>query len=194
MVEPPPILLKELVAALRRNDIAYIVVGGHAVAEEFPVMTQDLDVMVALRDFDSAVARLRKEPMFGREDRLAWIARWEARSPERPGEVADVDLLNGRPYCGDLTPDEFFDYLSEHWTTDGVLGRTARPPVVWYTRLLAVGFWGGYALKVIRDLRAGAPVGWLDGVREIARRTGTTKTINERIAYVEDAIRREADG
>ncbi|MCI4340052.1 MAG: nucleotidyltransferase family protein [Thermoplasmata archaeon] len=193
MPELTPPILKDLVEAFRRNQIEYIVVGGQAVAEEVPVMTQDLDVMVALRDFDTAIARLRKEPMFGREERKEWIARWEAHSRVRPGEVADVDLLNGRPYCGDLTPDEFFDYLRDRWTTDGVLGRTVRPPVVWYTRLLAVGFWGGYALKVIRDLRAGAPVAWLGDVREIARRTGTLKTINERIAYVEDAVRPEPD-
>jgi hypothetical protein len=193
MVERHPGLLPELIDALRRNDIEYIVVGGQAVAEEVPVMTQDLDVLVALRDFDSAITRLRKEPLFGRVDRLSWIARWEARSPQRPGEVADVDLLNGRPYCGDLTPDAFFDYLRDHWTTDGVLGRTARPQVVWYTRLLAVGFWGGYALKVIRDLRAGAPIAWFDGVREISQRTGTSKVINERIAYVMDAMRPDPD-
>jgi len=180
--------LQELVAAFRRNGIEYIVVGGQAIAEEVPVLTQDLDVMVALREFDQAIARLRSEPMFGREERRAWIAQWEARSPRHPGEVADIDLLNGRPYCGELTPDEFFDYLRDRWTVDGALGRTARPPVVWYTRLLAVGFWGGYALKVVRDLRAGAPRSWLDGVREIAGHTGTSKTIAERIAYVEDAL------
>lgn len=184
-----PGLLTELVDALRRHSIQYIVVGGQAVASEVPVMTQDLDVMVALRDFDSAIAKLRKEPMFGRPDRLAWIARYEARSPSRPGEVADVDLLNGRPYCGDLTPDAFFDYLWGSWTTDGRLGRTARPQVVWYTRLLAVGFWGGYALKVIRDLRAGAPDSWFDGVREIARHTGTFKVVDHRIAYIQDMMR-----
>jgi hypothetical protein len=193
MVDRFPGLLPELVAALTRNGIDFIVVGGQAVAEEVPVLTQDLDVMVALREFDSAIAKLRKEPMFGRADRLAWIARYEARSPARPEEIADVDLLNGRPYCGDLTPDEFFDYLHDHWTTDGALGRTARPQVVWYTRLLAVGFWGGYALKVIRDLRAGAPAAWFDGVREIAQRTGMLKVVNERIAYVEDMRRADAD-
>ena len=194
MVDRFPGLLPELVGALRRNQIEYIVVGGQAVAKEVPVMTQDLDVMVALRDFDSAISRLRKEPVFGRPDRQAWIARYEARSPDRPGEVADVDLLNGRPYCGDLTPDEFFDYLRDRWTVDGELGRTARPQVVWYTRLLAVGFWGGYALKVVRDLRAGAPAAWFDGVQEIAARTGTSKVIEDRIAYVRDMIRPDAAG
>jgi hypothetical protein len=193
MVERFPGLLPELVAALGRCNIDYIVVGGQAVAEEVPVTTQDLDVMVALRDFDSAISRLRKEPMFGRADRLAWIARYEARSPDDPARIADVDLLNGRPYCGDLTPDVFFDYLRDRWTTDGALGRTARPQVVWYTRLLAVGFWGGYALKVIRDLRAGAPAEWFDGVREIARRTGKSKIIEERIAYVKDMMRSDSD-
>ena len=193
MADATPPILHDLVDAFRRNQIEYLVVGGQAVAREMPVMTQDLDVMVALRDFDTAIARLRKEPMFGREERKEWIARWEAHSRVRPGEVADVDLLNGRPYCGELTPDAFFDYLRKNWTIDGELGPTVRPPVVWYTRLLAVGFWGGYALKVIRDLRAGAPRAWLDGVREIARTTGTLTTINERIAYVEDAVRPDPD-
>lgn len=194
MAPNPPDFLHELVEALRRNQIEYIVVGGHAVAEEMPVMTQDLDVMVAMRDFDGAIAKLRKEPMFGKEERKAWIARWEARSAARPGEVTDIDLLNGKPYCGKLTPDEFFDYLRERWTVEGKLGRTARPPVVWYTRLLAVGFWGGYALKVIRDLRAGAPVAWLDGVRTISEKTGTSATITDRIAYVQDAFRGDGEG
>jgi hypothetical protein len=182
-------LLAELIAALRRNGIEYIVVGGQAIAEEFPVTTQDLDVMVALRNFDRAVAQLGREPSFGTEERKSWIARWEVVGGGATPIKTDVDLLNGQPYCGTMSPDDFFDYLREEWTVQGKLGLTARPPVVWYTRLLAVGFWGGYALKVIRDIRAGAPRTWFDGVREIARRTGTSSTIADRIAYVEDALR-----
>ena len=70
-----PALLQELIATFRRNGIEYIVVGGQAIAEAVPVATQDLDLMVALRDFDTAIARLRREPMFGREERHHWIAR-----------------------------------------------------------------------------------------------------------------------
>jgi hypothetical protein len=183
--------LQELIAALRRNGIEYIVVGGQAIAEEIPVTTQDLDVMVALRNFDRAVDRLRREPIFGSEDRKSWIARWQVAGGGAVPVKTDLDLLNGQPYCGTMAPDDFFDYIREHWTVTGRLGLTARPPVVWYTRLLAVGFWGGYALKVVRDVRAGAPRAWFDGVREIAARTGTATTIAERIAYVEDTLRPE---
>jgi hypothetical protein len=182
-------LLAELIAALRRNGIEYIVVGGQAIAEEIPVTTQDLDVMVALRNFDRAVAQLGREPAFGTEERKSWIARWEVDGGGATPVKTDVDLLNGQPYCGTMSPDDFFDYIRERWTVSGKLGLTARPPVVWYTRLLAVGFWGAYALKVMRDIRAGAPRTWFDGVREIAERTGTSSMIAERIAYVEDALR-----
>jgi hypothetical protein len=181
-------LLNELITALRRNGIEYIVVGGQAIAEEVPVMTQDLDVMVALRNFDRAVAQLGREPAFGTEERKSWIARWEVQGSATPLKT-DVDLLNGQPYCGSMSPDDFFDYIRERWTVTGRLGLTARPPVVWYTRFLAVGFWGAYAVKVMRDIRAGAPRTWFDGVREIANRTGTSRTIAERIAWVEDALR-----
>lgn len=181
--------LQELIAALRRNGIEYIVVGGQAIAEEIPVTTQDLDVMVALRNFDRAVDQLRREPIFGSEERKSWIARWQVAGGGETPVKTDLDLLNGQPYCGTMAPDAFFDYIRDRWTVKGRLGLTARPPVVWYTRLLAVGFWGGYALKVVRDVRAGAPRTWFDGVREIAARTGTTKTIAERIAYVEDTLR-----
>lgn len=69
--------LEQLVAALRRNDIEYVVVGGQAIAEQLPVATQDLDVLVALREFDTAITRLQQEPMFGSPERLRWIAKWE---------------------------------------------------------------------------------------------------------------------
>jgi len=183
--------LSELIATLRRHGIEYIVVGGQAIAEEVPVFTQDLDVMVALRNFDRAVERIRREPIFGSEERKSWIARWEVHGLGANPVKTDLDLLNGQPYCGTMAPDGFFDYLRDHWTVRGRLGLTARPPVVWYTRLLAVGFWGGYALKVVRDIRAGAPRTWFDGVRQIAERTGTLPTISERIAYVDDALRPE---
>ncbi len=189
MPDLPADLLKELVVALRRNGIEYIVVGGQAIAEEVPVMTQDLDVMVALRNFDHAVAQLRREPVFGTGERKTWIARWQVEGGGSNPVRTDVDLLNGQPYCGTMTPDDFFDYIRARWTVSGRLGLTAKPQVVWYTRLLAVGFWGAYAIKVIRDIRAGAPRTWFDGVREIADRTGTSSTIAERIAYVEDALR-----
>lgn len=109
-----------------------------------------------------------------------------------PSDVSDVDLLNGRPYCGNLPPDEFFDYVRVNWTTEGALGPTALPPVVWYTRLMAGGDWRVYAIKVMRDIRAGAPIEWFDGVRKIAARTGATDRIAERISHVEAQLKAEA--
>jgi hypothetical protein len=177
--------LHRLVEALKRNDIEYIVVGGQAIAARVPSYTQDLDVMVQLRSFKAAVAKLRKEPLFGTPEQRDWIAKWSIHYSDWHSDVSDVDMLNGRPYCGTMTPNEFYDYVRDHWTSPGALGPTADPPVVWYTRLLAHDDWKLYARKILRDIRVGAPTDeWMHGVRTIAGDTGTTETIEERIAYL----------
>jgi hypothetical protein len=90
-------------------------------------------------------------------------------------------MLNGRPYCGRMTPDEFYDYVRDHLTSPGALGPTADPAVVWYTRLLAHDNWQLYVRKILRDIRAGAPTEeWLNRVRRIAGDTGTSPTVEER--------------
>jgi hypothetical protein len=80
MGEFSKVFLEELVEVLRRNQIDYIVVGGQAVAEQAPSHTDDLDVLVALREFDGAIARLGNEPLFGFPDRRKWIAKYEVHS------------------------------------------------------------------------------------------------------------------
>jgi hypothetical protein len=114
--------LRELVKVLQRNKIDYIVVGGQAVTEEAPGYTDDLDVLVALSDFNGSIARLKKEPLFGTPERRSWIAKYEIYYGDHHSEHSDVDLLNGRPYSGQLRSDEFFDHIRSQWTMDGVLG------------------------------------------------------------------------
>ena len=185
--------LHTLVKGLKRNAIDYIVVGGQAIAEKVDPYTQDLDTMVQLRNFKAAVAKLRDEPLFGTPEQRDWIAKWTIHHSDWHSDVSDVDMLNGRPYCGKLTPNEFYDYVRDHLTSPGALGPTADPAVVWYTRLLAHDNWQLYARKILRDIRAGAPKDeWLKGVRRIAGDTGRSEKVEERIQYVLDQFNAEA--
>lgn len=108
-IEPSYVVVEELVARIRATGVPYIVVGGQAVQADVYSATMDVDVMVSLRDFDAIILRLKEDELFGTPDRVSWAAKYGVHTGPRHDDVTEVDVLNGRMYCGDQTPDEFFD-------------------------------------------------------------------------------------
>jgi len=187
-VEPSLEVVRDLVARIRATGVPYFVVGGQAVQSEVSASTTDVDVMVAVRDFDTLILRLKGDEKFGTPVRAPWIAKYAVHTGPRHDDETEVDVLNGRRYCGNRKPDEFFDYILEHWTIETDLGPSARIAVVWYTRLLARHRGDVYLYKIARDRRAGAPLRYLDDVRTIADRFGTQREIDSQIARLKEIL------
>jgi hypothetical protein len=169
-----------------------VVVGGQAVVSSRVFSaTEDLDVMVAVRDFDEAVRRLSADPRLGTPDRVSWVAKFEIHLGPRAGDYVELDVLNGKKYCGDRTPDEFFDYMVTEWTIETDLGPSAEIPMVWYTRLMVGDSGDKYVRKVVRDIRAGASADRLDDVPVITDRFGARSKVEPRVARVREILAEE---
>jgi len=173
-----------LVEHLRATGVPFIIVGGLAVQARLYSATLDVDVMASLEGFQEMIVRLRQDRLFGTPDRRNWLAKYEVRTGPRPDDVTEVDVLNGRRYCGNRTPDEFFEYLRQNWTTDSDLGPSLQVPAVWYTRLMVPDSGDTYVRKVVRDIRAGASRNALDDVLAIARYCGTLEKVSSRVARI----------
>jgi hypothetical protein len=170
---------------LRRHGIRYTIVGGQAIARNAATSTQDVDVMVTTDDFRTAIQKLGADP----ELTLAW----EAKAVARFGIVAlhgiPLDVVDAGAFSGTKTGTEFFEFLlTEHSTeADGIFYAT--PEAVWYTRLLTKR-WRAYAEKIVTNVLDGLEAERLSKVEEIARRFGIEPTMEERIAYVREELKR----
>ncbi len=181
--------IEQIIQRIRATGVPYLLVGGEAVVSSGVFsQTQDLDVMVAVRNFAEMIRKLKADPLFGTPDRVGWVAKYELRFGPRPTDYSEFDLLNGKKYCGDRTPDEFFDYLMESWVVPSAFGPSAQIPAVWYTRLMVKDAGAKYVRKVVRDIRAGASIDLFDEVREIARYCGTEAQIAPRIEQVHEVL------
>ncbi len=179
----------DIVARVRATGVPYLVVGGQAVrSASVNSETEDVDLIVAVRDFDTLIHRLEKDSRFAAPDRTSWVAKYELHFGPRRDDYVELDLLNGRRFCGDRTPDEFFDYLARSWAIPSDLGPCARIPAVWYTRLMVRDSGLVYVRKVVRDLRAGASPSDLDDVLRIGQFCGTRKEVAGRIAQVREIL------
>lgn len=184
-----PNQLFEIVARIRETEIPYLIVGGQAVVSSHVFSeTQDLDVMIAVRDFDETIRRLGEDPQFGTPEAVSWVAKYEIYLGPREDDYVEFDLLNGKKYCGARAPDEFFDYLRHSWTVWSELGPSAKIPVVWYTRLMVRDSGEKYVRKVIRDLRAGASKRNFDDTLKIADFCETREEIERRIARAREIL------
>jgi hypothetical protein len=188
-VEPSLDVVRDVVARIRATGVSYIVVGGQAVHEAAVYSgTIGVDVMVAFRDYDSIIVRLKEDEKFGTPDLASWVAKYEVSTGPRHDDVTEVDVLNGKKYCGNRTADEFFDYILSGWTVPTGLGPAARIAAVWYTRLMVDNRGDAYVRKVVRDIRAGAPTGDLDDALRIADHFGTCKVLASRIARAQEIL------
>ena len=181
-------------AILREHGVAFVVVGGQAVARQVPTGTSDVDVMVTTADFERTVARLLRDPRLrlrGARDGLALFAIESAQG-------VGLDVLDSAPFAGIHPGAEFYRFLVEEESTevDGI--RYASTSLVWYTRLLA-SRWRAYAEKILVNVVDGADPGLLRRAQEIARKFGTENEIAQRLAYVQrelvdrGALRRPSD-
>lgn len=170
---------------LRRHGIRYTIVGGQAIARNAATATQDVDVMVTTDDYHAAVERLGKDT----ELTLAW----EAKAVARFGIVAlngiPLDVVDAGAFSGTKSGTEFFDYLVKEQSSeaDGIF--YASPEAVWYTRLLTKR-WRAYAEKIVTNVLDGLEADRLLKVEEIARKFGIEPTMEERVAYVREELKR----
>jgi hypothetical protein len=165
---------------LREHGIAYVVVGGQAVARSVPTGTSDVDIMVTTSDFERTVALLLKDARLrlrGARDGLALFAIETAAG-------VGLDVLDAAPFAGQHTGEEFYRFLIEQESgeSDGI--RYASTAFVWYTRLLA-SRWRAYAEKILVNILDGADPTLLQRAVAIARRFGTEGEIAARLEYVQ---------
>ncbi|MGA7860716.1 MAG: hypothetical protein WCB19_02530 [Thermoplasmata archaeon] len=160
----------------------YLVVGGLAVEQKVPTATEDVDLLLAVADYERVVAALVADPSVQiDEGRLISGGFMDGGD----GKV-DFDLLNPVAFAGKRSGEEFFDFVYRSRSYESPLGRTADPQVVWYMRLM-VPDWETYIQKIVRDLGNGAPWKWVDDVRRIADRFGAETTVGGRIGALKGA-------
>jgi len=170
--------ISALAKELHRIDIEFIVVGGSAMERTYPVGTGDIDVIVALKDYEQVIEKLRDNSRFQKVDYGETITGSEFRVGTRR---ITVEFLNPILYSGAREPDEFIDYVRRHRSKveDNIV--FADPEVVWYMRL-ATDYYTAYVYKIRRDVTAGVPRDQTLGkVMGVARHFGTAEKIGSRI-------------
>jgi hypothetical protein len=183
--------LAEIVAELDRLGIRYVVVGGGAVAAQYSVGTQDVDILVAAEEYQPSLSKLDESPQ----------VKWVEKSPgmatvlfHGTGGDLELDVIDTTMYSGDREPDAFVRFVRSHASVAIRGVRFATVPAVWYMRLL-VPDWQIYLTKVQADLAFGVPPKFLDEAAAIADRFGCGDVIRERVgsvrAEVADEVRRE---
>ncbi len=170
---------------LRAAGIEFVVVGGQAIARSAATTTRDIDVMIATRDYATAVAALRKVPGLAFDWDDGKLCRFRILAS---GGVP-LDLINSSAFAGARSGGEFYDYLVREGSSrvDGIA--YSSPEAVWYTRLLTKR-WRSYAEKIVTNVIDGVDPATLGGVEAIARRFGTDATLAERIQLVRDELAR----
>jgi hypothetical protein len=176
----------EFAKILRRNDIDYIFVGGVAIRTQYPSETLDFDVMVVPRDFRTAVKRIDKDPAVVAMDRAP--VSMPGGHVIVKGALVRFDLLDPGAYSGTRPGSEFYLYVRRYASGMAPFGRVARPPVVWYMRLV-IDQYELYFLKILRDLRAGVPWTTVDKVGRISARFGVAEMTSHRIEQLSEVAR-----
>ena len=170
---------------LRRHAVRYVVVGGQAVARHAATATQDVDVMVTTDDYREAVRKLAEDDGLTKAWDGGAVTRFGLRS--LPG--VPLDVIDASAFAGQRSGAEFFEYLEREGSAELGGVRYASAEVVWYTRLLTKR-WRAYAEKIVTNVIDGLDAGLLGRVEELGRRFGTDATLEARIAYVREALRR----
>ncbi|MCI4369284.1 MAG: hypothetical protein ACHP93_05430 [Solirubrobacterales bacterium] len=177
---------REFAKILERTGIEYLFVGGVAMAESVPSVTEDFDVMILPSAFDAAVAAVDRDPS------VVSMGRGPAEMPGGHvlvrGALIRFDLLDPNAYSAQRSGIDFYRFVKRYHSRATNLGRVALPEVVWYMRLV-IDDWELYVPKILRDVRAGAPWALAEKVRRIARRYGVEAVLRSRLARVEEDLR-----
>ncbi|MDE1821858.1 MAG: hypothetical protein KGJ23_12390 [Euryarchaeota archaeon] len=176
--------LKFVTRELDKAGIQHILVGGASLERQYAVGTEDLDFLVALKDYRGALAILKKHPLARNVESVGTMGGCEFRVEDH---WVDVELLHPLSFCGKLSPDEFIDYVRRHRSSRTEAGPVAAPEIAWYMRL-AIPDWPIYVQKILRDVGAGVPPDLLTKVEEVAQHLGVEETLAPRIKEAREAI------
>ncbi len=173
--------------AERLNGLAvpFVIVGGSALEREYDIGSGDIDLLVAVGDFN------RLEKVFeNRRDISAFepfTTIGSAKFQLRSGWV-DVEFINGRLFTSSQRGDDFVDYVRNYRSERRDSARWASPEVVWYMRL-CIDDWKTYVVKIRRDINAGVPPSTLDAVIDVARNLGTEEKISTRVRMTRELLK-----
>lgn len=153
-----------------------LVVGGMAMQLQHVAVTQDVDLLLTVRDFSRLDEVLRGDPLVTDLKVSKMMAVGGLRTSSG---IVRFDMLDPRAYSGTKSGDTFFDFVDGRWSEVTSIGRVVRPAVVWYMRMLVPGEL--YLDRIMRDIEEGAKVEWLDQALEIATHFGTSKLVKEKL-------------
>jgi hypothetical protein len=177
--------IEAIAEKLRHLGIVFVVVGGSALEREYAVGTGDVDLLVAVGDFDSL-----EEAFRDRRD----IAPFEPTGTIGSTKIivasgwVEVEFIVGSPFSGDQRGDAFVRYVREYRSDPRGSVRWARPEIVWYMRLCTED-WRMYVTKIRRDVRAGVPESTFDRVLDVAEHFHIAKKIGSRVDEARGALR-----
>lgn len=157
--------------------IPFVVVGGSALERQYSVGTGDVDLLVAVGDFNSLEEAFEGRKDIGPFDPTGTIGTAQVLVDS---EWTEVEFIVGQPFSGDQSGDEFVRYVRDYRSDRRGGVRWARPEVVWYMRL-STDDWELYVVKIRRDLRAGVPSSTFDGVLDVARHFDVGDKIEPRV-------------
>lgn len=181
-----PTDLPTFVEILHRHQVEFIIVGGAAIEAEIPSVSRDIDALVLSRDYARAARELGTDPkVVSISNEPGSLASGHFLSS---GTLVRYELLDPTAYSGTRSGEMFFEFVRRYHGRTTKMGTVARPWVVWYMRLV-IEDWRTYVEKILRDLRAGAPWGWIGKVRVVALKLGTADRIAPRIDELREVVR-----
>lgn len=173
-----------IAAKLSEIGVEFVVVGGSTLEREYAVGTGDVDLLVAIGDFESL------EKAFQDRKDIAPFAPTGTVGSTRilvgSGWI-EVEFIVGSPFSGTQRGDDFVRYVREYRSDVRGSARWARPEVVWYMRL-CTDEWRMYVPKVRRDVRAEVPESTFDRVMDVARHFGVLEKIGSRVKEAREAL------
>lgn len=173
-----------IAARLTKMGIKFVVVGGSALEREFAIGTGDVDLLVAVADFDALETAFQGQADIAPFEPTGTIGSTRMIAGT---EWIEVEFIVGGPFAGDHGGDAFVRYVRAYRSEHRGAVCWARPEVVWYMRL-CTDDWRLYVTKIRRDLRAGVPESTFEGVRDVAVHFGVEEKIGPRIAGARAAM------
>jgi hypothetical protein len=174
---------------LTGHGIAFIVVGGQAVARTVETGTSDVDVMVTTGDFPRTVEKLLKDPRIRLRGMREGVALFAIESARGVG----LDVLDAAPFAGNRSGAEFYRFLEQQESREENGIRYATTALVWYTRMLT-SRWKVYAEKILVNILDGADPRLLERAEAIGREFGTSAQLAPRVAYVREQLKERGTG
>lgn len=172
---------REVIELLEGLGLRVILVGGLAVNQRGGIATDDVDILVTVKQFAQLQELIAREPRVRGFTLSDQVAHFFAKLKGAQFEIR-VDALDPSAFSGNRPGDELFEFVWMSCSDQLEIGRAARPEFVWYTRLLVKK--EHYRDRIAIDLENEAPIEWLDRAVEIAGRFGTEKLAKRRATEV----------